>query len=795
MSPLPLATPAEPQPLTFGREPSPGRPGGPDRPSSGRGEPAPAVLGPRPGDGRGGRPVMTAATRLALAALVVVTLGLLGAGQLFGLDALQGWSAGVFLLIELGIAPCLLWRPMSFSWFALLAVAGSIAGTIGIGFTMGILHDWHPATAMVGTVVVTLALLTPSVVRDVRRLARGRDHQGLPGATEDLLPRPGSGELTVGVATAVGLALTVLASATHQGNPQPAGLYLIVGPLWYLGLAILVAAILYARRAHTTPALPVLTLSGVVVLSQAIVYGSPTVATAARHVGVVQYVRAHGGLEPGLDIYQAWSGLFAGAAWLCDVGRIADPMTVATWWPVLLSIATALASVLLAGRWLPGLHRPWLAGLVFSLTSTLNIVYFSPQSVGVFFAITIFALAVCPYRPHREPEGHTLEETPIGSAQGATWPSGGPASIRQARRRRPLAALGAWLADACAPMPPGVVLLILLLSCTMAVTHQISPYLTVAALGLLWILGYMRPLWVLVLVLGPALMWAGANTRVLGRFISLGAVGRFWENAESPSHQGTQLPVPEVTRLAFDIPALLLLAVGLLAAACVLRYRTRPAWALAIAGASPALLFAATNYGQEGIFRVTLFAAPWLSVLAVGFAWPRAARRWLTPVLAAGIAIILAGNAFGQTALDWNRVLARDTPKATAQFENTAPDGSIMLVTGSSIVTPVKITAHYFNIEYLDRSTLSPFPAPDKPYDAAADVLSLTRKLVKGFPAPRYYALVSDSTGAYDARYGYQTYANYEKLAAAMAASPLWRPVFTGPTTTMYVLAKKPSPR
>jgi hypothetical protein len=715
---------------------------------------------------------MSAPIRLGLAALVIVTLLGASAGIVFDIDWLRASAIAVFLFVELGIAPCLLLAPMPVAWFTLLAVTSSLAGTVSVGFTMAILHLWYPDVAMAVVTAVTIALLVPSVRRDIRGL---RQHEKSP-----LSPGHRRASVMVGSLTGAGLLIAIAAAVTHQSTPQKVGLFISVGPFWYLGLALLVAAAAYAHQARTTPALPVLTLSAIVVLSQAIAYGSPTVATAARHVGVVQYIRANGGLKPSLDIYQAWSGLFAGTAWLCDAGRIADPMIIATWWPVLLSLMTALAVVLLARRWFKTESRAWFAGVVFALSSTLNIVYFSPQSLGILLAVVIFAIVVSPRtRRHRSHETFASES--------------GAGREQETTRKGRLASLRTQIVEACHPIGPWRALFVLYLSCVLAVTHQISPYLTVAALGVLWIMGYTRPLWVLLLIVVPALAWAGINTDTLGRFISLGSVGRFWENAQSPSHANTQLPVPEITRLTFDIPATVLLVVGLVAAYYVLRRRTRPAWALALAAASPVTLFAVTDYGQEGIFRVTLFAAPWLSILAVGIMWPAFLRLWRIPVLATGLAILLAANVFGQTALDWNRITPRDTAQATALFENSAPDRSIMFLTGTSVVSPINISAHYLDVGYVGREVLKPFPSPDKPYNAAADVRTLTQRLVKNWPAPRYYALVSETIGAYDARYGYQSYDDYRKLAAAMATSPLWRPIFTGPTTTMYALAETPA--
>ena len=44
---------------------------------------------------------------------------------------------------------------------------------------------------------------------------------------------------------------------------------------------------------------------------------------------------------------------------------------------------------------------------------------------------------------------------------------------------------------------------------------------------------------------------------------------------------------------------------------------------------------------------------------------------------------MVAVGAFGQTALDWNRVPTRSQSEATQYYDATAPKGSIMLLTGS----------------------------------------------------------------------------------------------------------------
>lgn len=576
--------------------------------------------------------------------------------------------------------------------------------------------------------------------------------------------------------TGLGLAIVTVVSFTHRTDPQPSGLFTTLGIGWYLGLAVIVCAAVLAKKAGANPAFPILSLAGVVVYSQALTYGSPAVMSAARHVGFVDFIRDNGGAEPQLDIYQAWSGLFAGVAFLCDAAGISDPMILATWWPVLLSPALALAVAGMASSWLKGTYRIWFAAAAFALTSTLNIIYFSPQSLGLLLAIVIFALATTPRSASRVGSAglsrHLIvpdwsQDPPVKRAKGVGQPL-------QKRIAKSLEPLGPWRVAAICYM-----------SCVMAVTHQISPYLTAGALLVLALLGHVRPWWIAIVVLIPAVTWALINRGVLGGFVSLGAVGRFWDNVQPPEHSFAQFAQPWVTRAAFYLPALVLFLMGVIALTTVAIKRDRNSVALLLVAASPAALFVATDYGQEGIFRAALFAGPWLAVLAAGLPWRRG--RWTMPALTVALVVLLGVNIFGQTALDWNRVIRRDTSLATEMYERTAQDGAIMLATGTINATPLGITGRY-TLTYISRESIGGYPPVDEPYDATADVATMTKRLVRDRPSRQYYALVSDSIGAYDERYGYQYYSDYLKLSDAMNASQLWRPIFQGRTTTMYIL-------
>jgi hypothetical protein len=160
----------------------------------------------------------------------------------------------------------------------------------------------------------------------------------------------------------------------------------------------------------------------------------------------------------------------------------------------------------------------------------------------------------------------------------------------------------------------------------------------------------------------------------------------------------------------------------------------------------------------------------------------------LVPRVAVGAALVglFAVNAYGQTGLDWARVVRPDTVAALRQFEEKAPAHAALLVMGTGNAVPSRISDRYADVQYLSRESLDDYPDVTAAYDPAKDVAQLTadfQRAVRGVPR---YALVSDSTGAWDDRYGLQSYADYLRLEQAMTTSTAWKLVYSGPTTKLY---------
>jgi hypothetical protein len=674
---------------------------------------------------------MTPLARLLAGGYAGLTVLLAVAPRWLGLDGLAATGSALFLLTGVGAAIVLLGRPIATSAFLALAVGVSLAFTTTVGFAMAQFSFWHPTLLFVlalGGTAAILGWVLPTEFRQWR----------VAGS-----PRPAVGRVggLVAALTSGGVLLCAVGAWLGRGDPTDGGLLVAVGQWWFVGVALVLAAVVLAWARGALVALPLVVLSSITVMSQIIAYDAPTVMTAARHVGVVDFIRVNGFLDAGSDIYQAWPGLFAAGAWISDAAGIADAMELATWFPLLTTVATTIAVRVLAGRFTGSSLRAWSAAALFTLANTLNIAYFAPQSAGLLLAVIVLGLIVAP----------PADESPAD------------------RRLR-------WV-------------LIAVLTCVGTVTHQISPFLLVSALIALALVRIIRPWWIPLAVAVPPVAWAAANYGVLDRFLSWDAFGRIFSNASPPEHASTTLPVSLATRLVFLAPAAILVVVGLLAVIGAIRLRNRVALGLLAAAASPISLLAASNYGQEAIFRVALFALPWLAILAV-LGLPRSfGSRTPTTLVAVALTAttLFVVNAYGQTGLDWARVVRNDAADATRMFETVAQPGGALVVVGTANASPGKITARYRDVLYLNRDALGvEIPAHGDAYDAAADEQEITRRLTGWTPDRQRFALVSDSVGAWGDRYGMQSYADYGKLRAAFANSGVWVPIFTGPTTTLY---------
>jgi hypothetical protein len=321
---------------------------------------------------------------------------------------------------------------------------------------------------------------------------------------------------------------------------------------------------------------------------------------------------------------------------------------------------------------------------------------------------------------------------------------------------------------------------VLLGGVTLAVTHQLSPYVVGGVLVVLVAFRQVHPWWSPGLVLVPAFVWAGLHWDAVRTFLDLDTLGRA-NNFKPPAVVGVidlqRLPVVGHTVVALVVGILL---VGFLAAVALWRHRREAsAWAMAFCPAVGLMIVAVNPYGQEGIFRTALFGIPWLALLA-SHLW-RQPTPWSRALL--GVTSLILASCFlvSSFGLDAVNVIRRGDLAALRAFQSDGgprppyPRYLLLLEPGDHPISPGEQGGVHF-IWGRDLVDLAPHQA--RKLDTDQEMRLLTRRFVDGTQQPTthasLFALWSPMAAEYGRAYALQTRVRAARLREAFLRAPYW---------------------
>jgi len=542
-----------------------------------------------------------------------------------------------------------------------------------------------------------------------------------------------------------GTALWCDAALNNRGHivPGVGGFLPEISPLWYAGLVLLLAGIVLARGKSEVHAMfALVSLVAAFTLTPALVYGMPRSQSAAKHVDLVQLILSAHYLDLRAGIYQAYSGFFSAVAWVCDLAGIHDSIGLATCWPFVIGLVGLAELRFFFGRLINSSYRIWVGMTLVVLVNAVGQDYFSPQSVGFVLALGVYGLAL-----------------------GRDCPG---------------------LSDRMR------IALLVFAGCSLAVTHEFSPYVAGGVLVVLVIFRAARPWYVPATCLLPAIFWAVFNWQVLKNFISAD-IGNLY-NYIPPK----VISAPGLQRLAIvgeSSYALLLGLLVLIALAGVGFARTvrRPqAWGFMISAGMGIIVISVNPYGNEGIFRASLFGIPWLTLVAME-ALPSSPPRWMSAVFGAVSVGLLGTYLIAQFGLDNANVIRPADFQAFRVYQAHASASSytLNLCYGdlpSNATFPQ--SGHY--VEWKSVVTRSSFGI-GRPN--AADAETLARDYIhyatryaaaNGGPARDLYAVWSPASVDFSVDYGLETQAHAQTWRKLLATSPGWQVVFNRDGTYLF---------
>jgi hypothetical protein len=558
------------------------------------------------------------------------------------------------------------------------------------------------------------------------------------------------------------------------------GLLDVLPLTWYLALAgtlaVYAATLIFLRPLVRTVVLCQGLLVAILFATTSVLYSTPRYFSTYKHVGVVEYLVENGWPDRSIDIYQNFPGFFAVVGVLHRVTTI-PVQDLAQWAQPSFAVLNSMAVYWLAAS----LSRSRVvchgAVLLFTLGDWLGQNYFAPQAAV--FPVCLFVL------------GGLIRSAPRG-AHGVRWErlGRGTAGSDPSTLPRASAFWTSWW---------GAVVLVLAFT-SVAVSHQISPLiLIVQSIVVSVVLRPARPLLPVAFVLIELAWLASAWPFLSTRFSLLD----FDVANVAPPESSTAAALPGFATAQWAAP-LLIATIGLLAAGAVVRAFLRGRGRVAVTSAAvavlPAVLVFAQAYGNEGIFRMYLFALPWAAFM-ISSEFFRPVERPVGPVRAGVAAVVLAVLAALLLPACFSAELAnrvhRSDLAAQVWFEENAPPGTT--ITPLAVAHPLWTTASYpqhLPTQDLGFSALTQAPGFAQAVQDPAQVLRLARVtcLQRAAGTGESYVAVGPTARAYLRLFGYLSPDQYEDLVSRMDADPFFTVAYREGDSVLYRCTGQPDP-
>jgi hypothetical protein len=464
----------------------------------------------------------------------------------------------------------------------------------------------------------------------------------------------------VALALAVGAASTVALPVTSD-----VGLVAVLPFPFWAGVLILNAAFFVALRGDAAgPASrPVMIwLIAVLVLvlfgTAAFVTDVPRGEVAFRHLGIADALSGLQRIDPSIDAYFNWPGFFALLSTVLGATGL-DPVSLALWAPVFNVSLWLVAVAVLTGYLTRDPRRRWLVLWIFCLGNWQDQDYLSPQALGFFLYLVVLGMLLGPL-----------------AARSETFHGFRPADLSQWwRGRSPV--------EPRAGLRLAAFVVILLLIPVITASHQLTPFILLIVITALTLSGRILPgrlplIAGLVLVLWlvyPASTYLAGHPLLEDAGLQIAAEANVVERVSgSPGH----LLVVQL-RVILTVLLWALAAVG-----AVLDWRRRRLdIRVVLLAVAPLLLFPAQAYGGEMLIRVSLFALPFIALLASSVLLP-AERSTGLSFRATGalvltcslLAVLTVTGRFGNAQYD---VFTDNEMAAVAAVQELAPPGTAIL--------------------------------------------------------------------------------------------------------------------
>lgn len=510
----------------------------------------------------------------------------------------------------------------------------------------------------------------------------------------------------------------------------------------------------------------VLALIAVLHATPTIAYGTLRYAWAWKHVGVIDYLLRHhslAGLPPYLAAYGGWPGFFAANGLLVRLAGLSSALGYAAWGPPFFNLLLLGPLLLIYRRFTTDHRLIWVGVWFFYLGSWVGQDYFSPQALCYFLYLAVIAVCLRWYSSSAVPE--PADHAITGPVVALRW--------QRVRRAKIFVVLVAVLA-------------------AIASSHQLTPFMAISALAALVACRRCseRTLPAVMAVLTVGWIVFGARSFLSSNLGSIVAsIGHPDSNAQANLINLAQVSPGQV--LVAQIDRLLSAGLWVLGAVGVWRRRrtARADLPLLLLGLSPLPLIAANSYGGEMVFRVYLFALPFVAFFAAASLFPtaRAGRRGgLAPLGLIGLAaLLLAGFVFSYYGKEQVNYFSPGEVAAGAWLDAHAPAGSYVVGPSGDLPWENKNVELYRFYWFALDTPQGRRQVETDPVGALVGDMAAHRSSFLIFTRAQQAQV--DTTGLLPA-------GSLEKIEAAVLKSGRFRPVFQNPDATILVLDRGGTP-
>ncbi|HET8977063.1 MAG TPA: hypothetical protein VFN87_02835 [Solirubrobacteraceae bacterium] len=584
-------------------------------------------------------------------------------------------------------------------------------------------------------------------------------------------------ELVVGALALWALSLP----GTDVGAMTDIGLVSVLPAGYFVALAMVTVSFCLAVRAPQGRGLlltaHLLLLIAMLHTTPAILYGTLRYAWAWKHVGIIDYIVRHGGVDLNiseLTAYQDWPAFFSFMALIVKAAGFGSALAFASWAPAIDNLLFA-GGVMFVVRSLTSDRRlAWLTVWIFCATNWVGQDYFSPQATNYFLYLVAIGICLRWLGPAETPSVATLRR----------WVR----SERLARGLQDLMVRGRPVAQpsTMTRRAPAFAAIVMVIAAASVTSHQLTPFMLILSLGALVVfqLCAVRGLPVLIALMTAAWVFYMTIGFLKGNlYWIVASIGSLNIGSSTLSNLGSASPghafVAQISRL-------LTLLLGVLALGGLLRRRRHGHVELAavLLAVAPSLMVWGNAYGGEVLFRIYFFALPSLAFLAAGLVFParRFGRSWMSGVAAAGMCLaLLAGMLIAYYGNERMYHISKDEVRSAQYLVTHAPRGSTLVGLTTDYPWGYRNYEYY---TYLQISTL----APTDIRKLLADPVARTAGLVARASNGHEYVVFSRAQAADIEMTGGMPAHSPQRLEAALRASPRFAEVYRGPDAQIFKL-------